>query len=169
MAKPKIETIKLTQPYDLKETLYSGQAFRWRQLEPYKHTEGIWHEGFINSIRVRLSQVGNTINIEFDPKHKEFVIQAVETYLRVEDDMFSIYDTMSSDQYLKNCKNKRTETHRTCDLGSESANQSPFEVPHTNPPPPWTSSTRFRFSPTEFICTNGILSAMLLNFARQDP
>ncbi len=119
MAKPKIETIKLTQPYDLKETLYSGQAFRWRQLEPYKHTEGIWHEGFINSIRVRLSQVGNTINIEFDPKHKEFVIQAVETYLRVEDDMFSIYDTMSSDQYLK----KATSQYR----GLHILRQDPWE------------------------------------------
>ena len=101
MVKPNIETIRLTQPYDLNETLYSGQAFRWRQLQSPKSTEGIWHEGLINSIRVRLNQVDNSINIESDPKHKEFVVHAVETYLRVEDDMSSIYDTMSSDQYLK--------------------------------------------------------------------
>ena len=101
MVKPNIETIRLTQPYDLKETLYSGQAFRRRQLQSPKSTEGIWHEGLINSIRVRLNQVDNSINIESDPKHKEFVVHAVETYLRVEDDMSSIYDTMSSDQYLK--------------------------------------------------------------------
>ncbi|GIS65061.1 MAG: hypothetical protein CM1200mP3_13090 [Chloroflexota bacterium] len=49
--------LKPQYKYDLIETLYSGQAFRWSPLNGGGDDTNPWHEAIIGDQRVRLRQM----------------------------------------------------------------------------------------------------------------
>ena len=51
------------EPYNLNETLHSGQAFRWSKLHSPTNQDGDLHEGIIDGIRVRLVQSQDGVKI----------------------------------------------------------------------------------------------------------
>ena len=98
MVEPIETSIALTESYDLSETLYSGQAFRWEPFEDEDQT--VWHEGIVNSARVQLRQDGNKLffNPRLNISSKD--IRVLESYLRIADNMSEIYRSMPIDAYL---------------------------------------------------------------------
>ena len=96
-------------PLDLPSTLESGQAFRWRRLEPEEQPSDtvqdeqrrLWFESVIygNLVRVRRLQGG----IEFfsSPDDESIIEPLLRDYLRLEDDLDSIYSSISDDRYVR--------------------------------------------------------------------
>ncbi|MED5450030.1 MAG: DNA glycosylase, partial [Chloroflexota bacterium] len=66
-------------PYDINETLYSGQAFRWNKLNNTDVNEGI-----VEGTRIRVTQVEEGIHCEFGGG-TEFDENSMEKYLRLDD------------------------------------------------------------------------------------
>lgn len=94
-------SITLSNPYDLSETLYSGQAFRW---EPFKDQhQKVWHEGVVDSIRIRIRQEGDTLISNFHPRLEvpSESTTFLESYLRISDNMSDVYRSMPEDVYLE--------------------------------------------------------------------
>ena len=92
-------SIEITQPYDLHQTLYSGQAFRWEYIEDTKSDQS-WHQGFIKNRRLRIRQSETHIHIKTTEKYTETEISDVISYLRLDDNMETIYAKISNDKYI---------------------------------------------------------------------
>ncbi len=98
MAKQKTLTLSINQPLDLGLTLNSGQAFRW-------HKKDEWFYGTISNMLVGIKQEDKYISILVDeylpPEHQDTVKNSVKTYLRLDDDLESIYKWISTDDIIK--------------------------------------------------------------------
>ena len=81
-------------PYDIIETLYSGQAFRWNKLDNSDVNEGI-----VERTRIRVIQDEEGIHCEFGAD-TGFDEDSMKKYLRLDDDLSLIYSQMSSDDYF---------------------------------------------------------------------
>ena len=80
--------------YNLTETLYSGQAFRWSPIASGTDLKGGWHEAIINRKRVRLRQTENEIQVgelENTPEN----LDLISRYLRIDDNLSAIYSEIS--------------------------------------------------------------------------
>ena len=86
--------IQLDQPLNLAHTFECGQAFRWQRA-------GGWYYGVIfdNIIKIRQTLFG----LEFNsyPQQEEDVAYRLKYYLRLDDDLLSIYDKISIDDRMR--------------------------------------------------------------------
>ena len=92
--------LKPQYKYDLIETLYSGQAFRWSPLNGGGDDTNPWHEAIIGDQRVRLRQIENEIQLDqqgSSPQNSE----RISDYLRLEDNLSEIYSDLCTDKYLQ--------------------------------------------------------------------
>ena len=112
-------SIDLNQPYNLKETLYSGQAFRWEPINT-KDSNKVWHQGIINNRRIRIHQSKNKIHLWASENYSKSQINDVISYLRLNDDMKKIYSEISNDKYISSA----IETYS----GLHLLNQNPWET-----------------------------------------
>lgn len=83
-------TIRLSQPFNLNYTLDSGQTFRWRKI-------GVSWYGMIGSAAVKATQIKSTLQIESDEELDE---EAIRRYFGLEDDLLTIYESISKDRYI---------------------------------------------------------------------
>ena len=92
-------------PYSITETLYSGQAFRWKKLENPSVNEGI-----VEGTRIRVTQDEEKIYCEFG-NSTAFGEDAMGKYLRLEDDLSLIYSEMSIDDYFNQAQKQYNGLH----------------------------------------------------------
>lgn len=86
--------LTITQPIDLSSTLESGQAFRWVR-------RGFWHYGFIQETLVALRQDNNQIYLRSSSSSPpEQIKAALRKYLRLDDNIESIYLRIDTDPYM---------------------------------------------------------------------
>jgi len=83
-------TVRLSQPFNLNYTLDSGQTFRWRKIGDS------WY-GMIGSAAVKATQIKSTLQIESDEELDE---EAIRGYFGLEDDLSTIYESISKDRYI---------------------------------------------------------------------
>ena len=104
MAKCVKVTFPLTQPYNLGDTLFSGQAFRWSLENP--SDPKVNYQGIIYGRRVSLIQEQQTIIAKItlertDPISETDLRDLVGSYLRIDDDLESFYARSAADEYLQ--------------------------------------------------------------------
>ena len=87
-------SLPISQPLDLASTLESGQAFRWRR-------DGEWHYGVIGDDLVALKQTLSGLKLRSSPSTPERVTTAVKDYLRLDDDLEAIYDSIGTDPPMR--------------------------------------------------------------------
>ena len=120
MVEPNKYSIKLTHPYNLKETLHSGQAFRWETINSVEIQSPVWHQGIINNHQVRLAQSNTHIHLWATKKYTPTEISFVISYLRIDDDLEKIYSEITKDKYMESALKKYPGLHIL--------NQSPWET-----------------------------------------
>ena len=91
-----------SKPYDLKETLYSGQAFRWVELEQSAGEDLSPHQSVIDGHRINLWESEETIYANCSTLKDTELKELCSSYLRLDDDMSKIYQTFESDQFISN-------------------------------------------------------------------
>jgi len=82
--------VSLSQPFNLDYTLNSGQTFRWRKVGDS------WY-GVIGSTAIKVIQIKNTLQIESKGELNE---EVVIKYFALEDDLYTIYDSLSKDKFI---------------------------------------------------------------------
>ena len=75
--------------YELVETLYSGQAFRWSPLNGAEDDTNPWHEAIIGDQRLRLRQIENEIQVDQHGSSTQSS-ERISEYLRLEDNLSEI-------------------------------------------------------------------------------
>jgi len=92
--------IPFTQPMDLESTLESGQAFRWRrgQSDSPDHP-WFWGVVFDNLVKIRRTEDG----VEFfsAPDGEVRLSALLQDYLRLRDDLSSIYQSIDTDERVR--------------------------------------------------------------------
>ena len=120
MVKKNKYSIKLIHPYNLKETLHSGQAFRWETINSGEAEATVWHQGIIGNHQVRLAQSKTDIHLWATKEYTPTEIASVISYLRVDDDLEKIYSEIKLDKHMKSAIKKYPGLHIL--------NQSPWET-----------------------------------------
>ena len=92
--------LKSPHKYDLIETLYSGQAFRWSPLNRGGDDVNAWHEAIIGDQRIRLRQIEDEIQVE-EQGSTTTNFGLISKYLRLEDNLSEIYSDLCTDKYLQ--------------------------------------------------------------------
>ena len=100
-----------SNPYDLRETLYSGQAFRWTEIKPSRTGSVCTHEAVINGHRIKLWELEGTINAICSSLNDHQLEKLICSYLRLDDDMPKIYRTLDSDELISNAISKYKGLH----------------------------------------------------------
>jgi|TARA_Y100000310_G_scaffold314970_1_gene364975 N-glycosylase/DNA lyase len=87
-------------PLDLAATLESGQAFRWRRVEPSPDGSP-WFEGvaFGNLIHARQTRDGVEFTTSPDPESD--VAPLLRDYLRLDEDLTAIYQALEFDEHVR--------------------------------------------------------------------
>ena len=85
--------MRIDQPLDLKSTLLSGQAFRWRR-------EGPWFHGVAFGNIVKVRRVDGGIELMSAPDDERIVEPLLRDYLGLGVDLGSIYAAISVDERL---------------------------------------------------------------------
>ena len=104
-------TLKSIHPYNLDETLYSGQSFKWVSLDISNDISDNWHQGIIDNRRVRLAQSKNNIYLWTAKKYADQDISTVSSYLRLDDDIEKIYLAISKNTYITSAIKKYRGLH----------------------------------------------------------
>ena len=86
--------VPVRQPFDLRSTLHSGQAFRWRW-------DGRWHSGVVFGNIVKLRQDGGALELRCTPDDEEALWPLVEDYLGIGADLELIYSSIATDDRLR--------------------------------------------------------------------
>ena len=81
-------------PLDLRSTLFSGQAFRWR-------TEGDWSRGVVSGRVVRLRGTPEGVEVDGVPDGDGAFALQLRDYLSLDTDIEGIYQAMSFDGRLQ--------------------------------------------------------------------
>ena len=90
--------IPFDRPLDLSDTLESGQVFRWsRDGEPAAG----WYSGVAFQNVVRMRQVPTGIEFECQPDEESTLEPLVRDFLRLNDDLDAIYDTIGKDDRIR--------------------------------------------------------------------
>ncbi len=85
--------LEFPHPFDLKETLESGQAHRWRR-------HGQWYSGVVygNLLHIRQDLFG--IEVYSAPEKPEKLTTLLQSYFRLDDDLPSIYQGINKDERI---------------------------------------------------------------------
>ena len=86
--------IPLNQPFDLKNTLMSGQAFRWQWDDPW-----FYGVAFRNIIKVR--QTANALDFSSTPDKEQALAPLLQNYFGLEVDLEAIYASLNKDDRLR--------------------------------------------------------------------
>ena len=92
--------IATDQPCDVASTLESGQAFRWRKCDPEEDGGHAWYEGVIFGNVVGLRQRPDGIEFRCGPDSESTLVGPLRHYLRLDDDLRSIYRTITVDEHI---------------------------------------------------------------------
>ena len=98
-------------PYDLKETLYSGQAFRWREVENSSYPSPLVHQSVIGNYRVNVWDVLDNVCASSPSLDDVELKKLVSDYLRLDDDLNDIYSTFESDTFVSAAVDKYKGLH----------------------------------------------------------
>jgi N-glycosylase/DNA lyase len=95
-----VELLTVDGPLDLAATLESGQAFRWRRLEP-SPDESRWFESvaFGNLIHVR--QTSDGVEFTASPGPESDVAPLLRDYLRLDEDITAVYEALEFDEHVQ--------------------------------------------------------------------
>ena len=104
--------LSIDQPLDLKSSLESGQAFRWRCVDG-------WHLGIIYGNIVKIRQGPSGLDFFSHPSSEHDMISNIADYLRLDDPIDSIYDAIIKDDLMAQVVN----THK----GLRILRQEPWE------------------------------------------
>ena len=85
--------LTIDQPLDLASTLESGQAHRWRR-------EGPWYYSVIFGRLVQIRQDASGVEFHGTPGSEDTLAPLLKDYLRLEDDLPSIYEEISKDGHI---------------------------------------------------------------------
>ncbi|MBJ27317.1 MAG: hypothetical protein CL776_00680 [Chloroflexi bacterium] len=88
------QSINISQPLDLEQTLESGQAFRWRRADGNK-----W-AGVIDGNIWVLSKKENVIEIESSADPVGGLVNSFQSYFRLDDDLLSIQKEIGTDEFV---------------------------------------------------------------------
>ena len=97
--------------YDLKETLYSGQAFRWREVENSSYPSPLVHQSVIGNYRVNVWDVLDNVCASSPSLDDVELKKLVSDYLRLDDDLNDIYSTFESDTFVSAAVDKYKGLH----------------------------------------------------------
>jgi N-glycosylase/DNA lyase len=86
--------IGLDRPLDLDNTLFSGQAFRWRRV-------GEWYRGVVFGNVVRIRQTDDGLEIAAQPDDAVELGPLLADYLGLDADLERIYDSISVDSRIR--------------------------------------------------------------------
>ena len=92
--------IPFRNSFDLTSTLESGQAFRWKRMEPPASDLDGWYEGVIFNNIVQLRHVEEGIEFRCGPDEESALAPVVTDYLRLGDDLDDIYRTINVDDRI---------------------------------------------------------------------
>ena len=100
--------IEFSGPLDLASTLKSGQAFRWTRVGPSSSApdgsgdrdQQEWFGGVIFDNVVKLRRVEAGIEFEGAPDDESVLKPLLQDYLRLDDDLESIYRTINTDDLI---------------------------------------------------------------------
>ncbi len=85
--------IPIDSPFDLKSTLYSGQAFRWRP-------EGGWDVGVVFNNILCLRQIAGGVEFTSGPDAEETIASLLRDYLGVGVDIENVYSSINKDSRI---------------------------------------------------------------------
>lgn len=88
--KPHLLRFDAGQPIDLEASLLGGQAHRWQR-------EDGWYTGVLWGNLVATRQQGQTLEFASAPASPESLLHRLQAYLRLDDDLSAIYDTITED------------------------------------------------------------------------
>ena len=88
-----LHRVALDRPLDLENTLFSGQAFRWRRA-------GGWYRGVIFGNVVRIRQVHHSLDVASCPDDAVGLWPLIEDYLGLAMDLERIYGSISVDSRM---------------------------------------------------------------------
>ena len=93
--------IPFIQPLDLPSTLESGQVFRWKREEPDRGpTDGQWYRGVVFDNVVRIRHATRGVEFYCAPDDEALLKPLLWDYLRLGDDLESIYQTINLDERI---------------------------------------------------------------------
>ena len=98
-------------PYDLKETLYSGQAFRWREVENSSDHSHLVHQCVIGKYRVSVWDSLDNVCASSPSLDDVELKKLVSDYLRLDDDLNDVYSTFESDDFVSAAVDKYKGLH----------------------------------------------------------
>ena len=87
--------LAIDQPFDLKSTLESGQAHRWKKVDG-------WYSGVVRGEFIQIRQMGRTAEgpvVEFfsGPSPEAAAAAMLREYFRLDDDIHAIYSDIKRD------------------------------------------------------------------------
>ena len=85
--------IPIDVPFDLANTLQSGQAFRWR-------FDGEWHQGVVFGNVVRIRQSATGLELATQPDDESYLEPLLRDYLGLGVDLDVVYTSLSPDRRL---------------------------------------------------------------------
>lgn len=104
--------LSIDQPLDLKSSLESGQAFRWRYVDG-------WHLGIICGNIVKIRQGPSGLDFFSHPFSENDMVSNIADYLRLDDPIGAIYEAIIKDDLMAQVVN----THK----GLRILRQEPWE------------------------------------------
>ncbi len=86
--------LPVSAPFSLEHTLYSGQAFRWREHEG-------WHYGIVGGNLVKIRQTKQGLEWESSPAPTAQLTSAIHSYFRLGDDLDEVYRHIGRDSRIR--------------------------------------------------------------------
>lgn len=111
--------IPFAGPLDLDNTLYSGQAFRWRRDGPDSDGDEQWLYGVLFNNIVKMRQTPEGVEFFSSPDDEQALEPLVRDYLRLHDDLEAIYRQICIDHRVRACI--------SCYRGMRILRQEPWE------------------------------------------
>ena len=92
--------IPFTQPLDLRNTLESGQAFRWKP-DPKPEGGCHWYAGVVFGNLVKMRRAPDGVEFFSAPNDEASLGPLLRDYLRLEDDLDAIYRSIETDDRMR--------------------------------------------------------------------
>ena len=92
--------IPYAEPMDIAASLESGQAFRWKRMDTTSPDGDGWYRGVIFNNVVRLRRLDEGIEFFSQPDDEGAMAPLVRDYLRLADDLDSIYASINVDKRI---------------------------------------------------------------------